>query len=215
MTASDVPGGTEGASGSGAPDVTTRARSFALRDLRLAPNVLSLLRVPLAAAFPLATREGLAPAGVVLALAGVTDVLDGWLARRSGQVTATGAIVDPIADKVFALSVVGTLLAEERLPPWAIPALLAREILEAPLVLWVLVTRARRREPLPATQANVPGKAATAVQFVAVLAALAAPRLLTFALGAAAVTGAVAGAAYWLREIRRARGANGAPGNSS
>ena len=109
-----------------------RGATFSAAELRRAPNVVSLLRVPLAIAFPFLARS--TPAAVaVLALAGATDVLDGHLARRLGAVTALGAVIDPVADKLFALSAMGTLVALQKLPWWGVPALLAREILEVPV----------------------------------------------------------------------------------
>jgi CDP-diacylglycerol--glycerol-3-phosphate 3-phosphatidyltransferase/cardiolipin synthase len=176
---------------------------FSLEELLLPPNVLSLLRLPLAAAFPFAARSR-GSAMVVLGLAGLTDVFDGWLARRSGQVTTTGAVLDPIADKVFALSVVATLVSRGKLPAWGIAALLTREILEAPLLAWVLLVRSpRRADDVAGYRSNVPGKVATVAQFAAVMAAIEAPALLPAALAAAAAAGAVAGVAYWTRELGR------------
>jgi CDP-diacylglycerol--glycerol-3-phosphate 3-phosphatidyltransferase/cardiolipin synthase len=175
---------------------------FSRRELLLAPNVTSALRLPLALIFPFAARsEGAAL--TVLALAGLTDVLDGWLARRNGQATSTGAVLDPIADKVFALSVVGTLIGQGRIPTWGIPALLAREILEVPLLVWVLIEGRDGSAPTPEVRANVPGKMATTAQFAAVMAALGLPQALPAALAASAVTGAIAGVAYWRRELSR------------
>jgi len=176
---------------------------FSAEELLLPPNLMSSLRLPLAALFPFAAASK-GGAVAVLALAGLSDVLDGTLARRSGHATATGAVLDPIADKAFALSVVGTLLAQGKLPRWAVPALLAREILEAPLLFWVLLgdhgaAEVRRSE----VRANGPGKLATVVQFAAVMAAIEAPVLLPVALAAAAVTGTLAGVAYWRRELAR------------
>jgi cardiolipin synthase (CMP-forming) len=176
---------------------------FSLDELLLLPNVLSLARIfPLAAAFPLASREK-GSALAVLALAGVTDVLDGWLARAWNKTTSTGAVLDPIADKAFAMSVVGTLIARGKLPAWGIPALLAREILEAPLLAWMILARPREEREVTEVRANVPGKIATVAQFAAVMAAIEAPVLLPIALGASAVTGAWAGIAYWKRELGR------------
>ena len=176
---------------------------FSRQELRLLPNVMSFLRLPLAAIFPFAAKNR-HQAMAVLALAGLTDVLDGWLARESGQVTATGAVLDPIADKAFALSVVATLIAQGKIPRWGIPALLAREILEGPLLLWVLLeARAGEKAPVTEVRANVPGKMATVAQFAAVMAALELPAALPAALALAAVTGTVAGVAYWRREMAR------------
>jgi len=60
-----------------------------------------------------------------------TDWLDGWLARKRGEVTTFGRIADPFADKLLVL---GTLicmipLTPELVPPWFVVALLAREFL--------------------------------------------------------------------------------------
>lgn len=177
---------------------------YRLADLALLPNVLSALRLPLAVVFPFVAANAHAALGVLIA-AGLTDVFDGWLARRRGQVTAIGAVVDPIADKVFATTVVLTLLVRHDLPLWALPALLAREILEAPLVVWVLVSQSFRGARRAAARANLPGKLATLVQFVAVLAAIVAPDLLGITLVAAAVSGVLAGISYWYRELLRLR----------
>ena len=64
-------------------------------------------RVPLAAAFPFFWWT----ARSRRSRSGLTDLLDGWYARKFGQVTATGAAIDPSTDKVFVLTVVGTLVA--------------------------------------------------------------------------------------------------------
>jgi len=180
----------------------TPAGFFSVEELLLPPNLFSLLRLPLAAVFPFVagSRDG---ALLVLALAGVTDVLDGYLARRDGQVTATGAVLDPIADKAFALSVVSTLIAQGKIPRWGIPALLAREILEAPLLAWVLLRpREEGAEPVE-VRSIAPGKLATVAQFAAVMAALELPAALPAALSASAVLGTVAGILYWRRELSR------------
>jgi CDP-diacylglycerol--glycerol-3-phosphate 3-phosphatidyltransferase/cardiolipin synthase len=174
-----------------------------LSDLRKPANLLSLSRIPLGVAFPFVhdTRALVA----ILAASGITDVLDGFVARRRGEATAMGAVVDPIADKIFAVSVVVTLFVRGALPGWGIAALTAREIIEAPLVLWILLHPPARRTRREEAKANVPGKVATTVQFAAVLCALSATAWVVPALLAAAVAGGVAGASYVAREIRWAR----------
>src|SRR5262245_63420825 len=134
--------------------------TYRAADLIKLPNVVSLLRLPLAAAFPFAARRPKAALLVLLA-AGATDVLDGWLARRRGEATALGAVIDPVADKVFALSVMGTLWKQGKLPRWGIGALMSREILEAPLVAWVLWSPAVRKARREEARAKLPGKIAT------------------------------------------------------
>ncbi len=181
---------------------------YRLADLGLLPNVLSALRLPLAAVFPFVVDDVRA-ALVVLLAAALTDVLDGWLARRRGELTAVGAVVDPIADKVFAATVVITLLYHRRLPGWAPLALLSREILEAPLLAWVLSSPRFRGARRTEARANIPGKLATTVQFIAVITSMTAPEHVDGALVAAACAGLLAGASYWAREIERVRRISG------
>jgi len=61
--------------------------------------------------------------GVIL-LAGGTDVLDGYLARRRGEATALGALLDPLADKLMMLAIVVSLLWKQWIP-WQAAALVA------------------------------------------------------------------------------------------
>jgi cardiolipin synthase (CMP-forming) len=177
--------------------------TYRAADLARLPNLISLLRIPLAVAFPLVAKRP-AAALVVLSAAGVTDVLDGWLARRRGETTAMGAVVDPIADKVFAITVMGTLLHQRKLPRWGVVALLTREILEVPLVLWVMADPDARKARRTEARANVPGKLATAVQFGAVMSAIALPRVARRVLLLAGIAGVAAGLSYWKRELERA-----------
>ena len=87
------------------------------------------------------------------------------------------------------------------LPLWAVPALLVREIFELPLVLWVLAKRRSRDKSVVKASANILGKLATVIQFGAVMSALAWPEALSTLLALAAVAGAFAGVAYWVRAL--------------
>lgn len=60
-------------------------------------------------------------------LASLLDIVDGWLARRRGLVTFFGKFVDPLADKIMAMSLMVYLVAEGRLAAWLVVALLGRE----------------------------------------------------------------------------------------
>jgi cardiolipin synthase len=173
---------------------------YALRDLLLAPALLSLLRLPLAACFALAVRIPSAALGI-LVLAGITDVLDGWVARRFGLVTATGAALDGITDKVFAVGVALALLATGQLGLGALLLLNAREIGEAPLLLWCLVNPHARARRVAYPKANVVGKVATVVQFLAIGSALFRAPGTSYLVMATAVVGAFAALSYWRREL--------------
>ncbi|WP_030269516.1 CDP-diacylglycerol--glycerol-3-phosphate 3-phosphatidyltransferase [Streptomyces sp. NRRL B-24484] len=65
---------------------------------------------------------------VVLMLSGVSDYLDGKLARRWGQVSRLGQILDPAADRLYVLSTLVGLTWREILPLWVTIVLLAREL---------------------------------------------------------------------------------------
>ena len=174
--------------------------AYRLKDLVLFPNLLSVARVPLAIAFPLTAANAPLALGV-LGLAGLTDLLDGWAARRMGQATPVGALVDGVADKIFAASVLGTLVASGALSPLAALLLATRELGELPLVLRVM-TSPRARLTEVDRKANRLGKVATALEFATVLAVIAKAPGKTALLGATAICGAAAAVGYWRREIR-------------
>lgn len=171
--------------------------TFRVRDMGRVPGLLSLARVPLAAAFPFAHAPAVAFA--ILAIAGVTDVLDGWYARRFGQVTPTGAVLDPITDKLFVASVVATLVLRGQLGLGLVLLLGARELAELPLVLWLVSSTHARRARTETASANVPGKLATALQFLSVSFVLfgMAEAGVRVACVATAVVGAIASVLYW------------------
>ena len=76
--------------------------------LRALPNIISSSRVLLAAAF-VAAGDANARLGLV-GIAGLTDFLDGWIARKGRWTSRVGALIDPIADRVFVLVAVLTFV---------------------------------------------------------------------------------------------------------
>ena len=62
-------------------------------------------------------------------LAGVTDLLDGYLARKWNQVTDFGALMDPLADKIFVASCMLIAVEYRLMPSWIAIAVLAREFM--------------------------------------------------------------------------------------
>ncbi|WP_232665696.1 CDP-alcohol phosphatidyltransferase family protein [Pseudonocardia sp. TRM90224] len=129
------------------------------RDRRIltVPNVLSVLRlagVPLFLWLLLVARED-GWAIVVLAVGGVTDWLDGKLARLLGQYSRLGALLDPAVDRLYILSALIALGAREIIPWWAVVALVARDLV---LAACLAVLRRRGYGPFVVTYL---GKAAT------------------------------------------------------
>jgi phosphatidylglycerophosphate synthase len=155
------------------------------------PNALSLSRVVLAAAF-----LGAGGPGERIALVGaasVTDFLDGWLARRRHSVTRWGALIDPIADRVFVLTAVSTLLATGELTVGQYFMLLARDIATA---IGFLVARVVPWLRAVQFKARFLGKVVTVLQLAALAALLVAPRLAPMLILAVGVSSAGAIADY-------------------
>jgi cardiolipin synthase len=121
------------------------------------PNLLSVLRlagVPLFLWLVLGPEED-AWALVVLMVSGVTDFLDGWLARKLDQQSALGQILDPVADRLYILAVVVGLALRDIIPWWLALSLPLRDLL-----LWGLVPLLRTRG-YSALPVHFLGKAAT------------------------------------------------------
>lgn len=128
------------------------------------PNGLTVLRlvlVPVFVAFLVVggTQWRIA-AFVVFAVASVTDLLDGELARRSGMITDFGKIADPIADKALTGSALITLSALGELSWWVTVVILVREVGVTALRFWVL-----RHGVIPASRG---GKVKTVLQMLAI-----------------------------------------------
>ena len=121
------------------------------------PNIISVVRL---AGVPLFLWLVLGPeadaiALVVLMVAGFTDFLDGWLARRLDQYSRLGEILDPVADRLYILAVVIGLFLRDIIPWWVAIALPLRD-----LFLWGLVPILRTRG-YSALPVHFLGKAAT------------------------------------------------------
>lgn len=100
-----------------------------LSDLKKSPNVVTLLRLALVpVALLLLVGERREAALAVLVLLAATDWVDGFLARRLGQVTTLGKILDPAADKVAVAALVIFLVARGELPLWGAAVVLARDV---------------------------------------------------------------------------------------
>lgn len=135
-------------------DRADRARSNRIVTV---PNVLSAIRllgVPLFAYLLLvAGADGWAL--VVLVISGATDWLDGKLARLLDQYSTLGALLDPLVDRIYLVTVLLTFALRDLLPWWLVGVLLAREA-----VLAVSLMAYRRRGLAPPEVLYI-GKAAT------------------------------------------------------
>lgn len=113
------------------PAVPAIVRQWSLSRLDVnLPNLITLGRlfcVPLAIWLILGERYGLA--FWVFVAAGVSDALDGWIAKRWDQRTPLGALLDPIADKALLAAVYITLGFAGELPHWLVILVVLRDLL--------------------------------------------------------------------------------------
>lgn len=93
------------------------------------PNLLTTLRILMVPAVVLLLARGsYAPAMWLFLACGVTDALDGYIARRYGLITQLGAILDPIADKLLIIAPVIVLATKGLLPWWLAFAIVCRDL---------------------------------------------------------------------------------------
>jgi CDP-diacylglycerol--glycerol-3-phosphate 3-phosphatidyltransferase len=157
------------------------------------PNLLSWSRLVLAAGF-VATGASEARVGLIGAAA-VTDFLDGWLARRVDATSRWGALLDPIADRVFVLTVVGTFLFTGALSTGAYFILIMRDLATA---VGFLVARTIPWLRPVQFKARIMGKVVTVLQLLTLAAVLAFPPAVPVLLACVAIASVVAIADYTL-----------------
>ena len=97
------------------------------------PNSITVLRILLIPVFVWLylehTPEDILLAGLVFATAAFTDFLDGYLARRSGQITNLGKLLDPVADKLLVASGLILLVQAQQVAVWLAIVMIARELI--------------------------------------------------------------------------------------
>ena len=150
---------------------------FEVKDLFKLPNILCYIRIALVPLFVYLYFTAEEPvdyyvATLVVMLSGITDFLDGQIARRCNMITDLGKIIDPAADKLMQLAMLVTLAIN--IPYMCILAvyLIVKEVVMALMGL-VVMKRANRR----VDGAKLYGKVFTAVVYVCMLALVAFPHM--------------------------------------
>jgi phosphatidylglycerophosphate synthase len=145
------------------------------RDLLNLPNTISLSRVVLALAFVLVSEPQYRIA--LIAVAGLTDFMDGWLARHRRDVSTAGALLDPIADRIFVLVAISTYLVEGILTTSQYFVFLTRDIATAiGFVVAKIIPTLR-----PAVfRARMLGKIVTVLQLITLVVVVILPELTDF-----------------------------------
>ena len=128
-------------------------------------TILRILMTPVIVVLLLYRQTG-AALGVFL-LAGITDALDGFVARSRGQKTPLGMVLDPLADKLLLTSTVVTLSFLRELPRWFAVILVSRDLIlvGGSMILYMFLGKL-------ATPPSMLGKATTGMQLATVLLAM-------------------------------------------
>ncbi|HMF87172.1 MAG TPA: CDP-alcohol phosphatidyltransferase family protein [Gemmatimonadaceae bacterium] len=134
------------------------------------PNTVSLSRVVLALAFVLVSEPWDRIA--LIAVAGFTDFIDGWLARHEKSESTTGALLDPLADRIFVFVAISTYLVEGLLTTGQYFIFLTRDLATAAGFIVAKIIPTLR----PAVfRARMLGKIVTVVQLITLVTIIAMP----------------------------------------
>ncbi len=174
------------------------------------PNMITLARIGLIVVFGVLLVKSIDGWAItVLAVAGASDFLDGFLARKLGQTSELGRFLDPAADRILTVVVVLGLAWRDIIPWWLVALLLARDVVMGLALLWW------RQRGAANPQVTFLGKSATFALYVFLpLAYLTYERwdgVHTFAI----IGAAVSSVAYWgsavqyLTQLRRAQSPEG------
>ena len=138
------------------------------------PNILTLLRIALIPVFVvvyyLPYHWSALAGAVIFSLAGITDWVDGYLARKMGQSTKLGAFLDPVADKLMVAAALVLLVEAHATALLVIPSIviISREITVSALREWMAELGKRA-----SVAVSFVGKVKTTVQMVAITGLLA------------------------------------------
>lgn len=126
------------------------------------PTALTFSRIVLIPFFVLIAPERPFLGALIFGIASVTDFLDGYLARKRGQITKFGIILDPIADKFLIISALILLVDMARLSAWIAIIIIVREF----LVTGLRVVALSKDIVIPS---EMGGKLKTSSQIIAIL----------------------------------------------
>ena len=93
------------------------------------PTVITFSRILIILPFILVASSNPFLGAILFAVASLTDLLDGYIARRSKQVTKLGILLDPIADKLLVISALIVLVDMELIAAWIAIIIIAREFI--------------------------------------------------------------------------------------
>jgi len=127
------------------------------------PNCITLLRIMLIPVFCFFIyNERYFAAAVVFLIAGLTDIFDGYMARKLNKITSWGKLLDPVGDKIMQLSVLLILTVQHIIPVFILYIVAIKELLM--IIGGILIYRSKNL----IVTSNWYGKAATLIFYIAV-----------------------------------------------
>lgn len=126
------------------------------------PTSLTILRILIIPLFIIKAGGNPQLGAFFFFIASFTDFLDGYLARKFGQITKLGVVLDPIADKLLVISALVILVDIARIPAWIAIVIILREFIITTLRFYAL----SKGIIIPAETA---GKAKTVLQMISIL----------------------------------------------
>ena len=174
------------------------------------PNLITLGRILLVPVVVWAITAGEMRVAFVLFLAaGISDAVDGFLAKRFGMATELGAYLDPLADKAMLVSIYVALGITDAVPRWLVILVVSRDIMivSAVLLSW-LVDKPVPLKPLPVSKLNTVAQIALACVVMASIGfgfeATVAVMTLTALVTALTLLSIAFYVAEWVRHMNRA-----------
>lgn len=132
------------------------------------PNLLTIFRIVLVPiymyTFFTMGSKGILYSGLIFILAGITDVLDGFIARKYNQITKLGSVLDPLADKLMSFAVLISFTYAKIIPSWILIVMGLKEL--AMITGGVILYLFKGNKVLPA---NKFGKLATLAFYIAII----------------------------------------------
>lgn len=172
------------------------------------PNLISIARLLAVPVVIWCMLQGAWTAAfATFVLAGISDALDGFIAKRFGMTSELGSILDPLADKALLMAIYVTLGIKGALPAWLVLLVVSRDVLliGGTVLAWML-EMALTIHPSKVSKLNTLLQIVLAALVLAELAAIPAPYLSPMVLvWAVAVTTTLSGAGY-LVAFSRAQG---------
>jgi CDP-diacylglycerol--glycerol-3-phosphate 3-phosphatidyltransferase len=124
-------------------------------------NSISFLRVLLTIPTVLAiTHDNLTLAATMMALAYITDLTDGYVARKTNTITEFGKAIDPIADKIYVAALLLAMNSKDLVPLWFVILIIGKDLLT---MIGVFIARKKIHAVLPS---NFWGKAAVLITII-------------------------------------------------